>query len=569
MRKMAFLVLAVALCAAASAGVETADVVIVGSTPAGISAAVQLARMGKKAIVLSPTDRIGGMTTSGLGQTDVGRPEAFGGIARDFYRSVSAYATGEWSERTQWCFSPSAALRLLEILEKREKLDIRRGERIDRSAGKVKVEGEGERRRIVSVLGESGTEYRAKMFVDATYEGDLMAAAGVSYVVGREGNAVYGETINGAQPGKGHHRLAQGIDPYVVRGDKSSGLLPGVETEPMGAVGAGDGRLQAYCYRLCLTDVESNRVPFAKPAGYDEREYEILFRHYECGAATNEYPFSLGPLPEWKCDANNTGGVSFDWIGHSVRWPEASYAEREEIATAHKRYQQGLLWTLANHPRVPQGIRDLVSKWGLAKDEFVDSDHWPRQIYVREARRMVGEYVMTEHECRGTRRVPRPVACGAYQMDSHHCRRYVGADGFVHNEGDVQDGRDGALEPYGIDYLAIVPKRGECGNLLVPVCLSASHIAYGSLRMEPVFFALGQAAGTAAALALDAGCAVQDVDYASLRQRLVADGQALPRDGASCARPPLFSRVVPPKRLVRVVKDFRFSGFAPRFYFTR
>jgi len=529
----AFLFLAISLPLAAA---ETADVVIVGSTPAGLTAAAQLTRMGKKAIVLSPTDRIGGMTTSGLGRTDVGRTEAFGGLARDFYRSVSAYATGEWSDGTQWCFSPSAALRLLEIMEKREGIDIRRGERIDRR--KVKVEGQGQQRRITSLQTLGGTEYRAKVFVDATYEGDLMAAAGVTYTLGREGNEKYGEKINGAQPGKGHHRLSQGIDPYVVKGDPTSGLLPGVESEPMGEVGSGDRRLQAYCYRLCLTDVESNRVPFAKPDGYDTREYELLFRHYECGEPTNACPFSLGPLSEWKCDANNTGGVSFDWIGHSVRWPEASYAEREEIAAAHRRYQQGLLWTLANHPRVPQGVRDLVSRWGLAKDEFTDSDHWPQQIYVREARRLVGEYVMTEHDCRRTRRAPRPVACGAYQMDSHHCRRYVGADGFVHNEGDVQEGRNCSLEPYGIDYLALVPKRGECANLLVPVCLSASHIAYGSLRMEPVFFALGQAAGTAAALALDAGCAVQDVDYSALRRRLVADGQALVPEGRQPAAYP-------------------------------
>lgn len=519
------LLCAASLALTASASVETADVVIVGSTPAGISAAVQLTRMGKKAILLSADDRIGGMTTGGLGRTDVGRPEAFGGFAREFYRAVSAYATGEWSDRAQWCFSPSAALRLLEIVEKREKLDIRRGERLDR--GKVKVEGGDGRRRIASLLTEGGTEHRAKVFIDATYEGDLMAAAGVSYVVGREGNAAYGESANGAQPGRGHHRLAEGIDPHVVPGNKSSGLLPGIEAEPMGQAGAGDRRLQAYCYRLCLTDVDSNRVPFAKPEGYDESEYEILFRHYACGAPTNACPFSLGPLPEWKCDANNDGGVSFDWIGHSARWPEASYEERAEIAAAHKRYQQGLLWSLANHPRVPKSVRDLVSKWGLARDEFVDSGNWPRQIYVREARRLVGEYVMTEHNCRRSRSAPRPVALGAYQMDSHHCRRYVGKDGFVHNEGDVQDGCDGALEPYGIDYLSLTPKRSECVNLLVPVCLSASHTAYGSLRMEPVFFALGQAAGTAAALAADAGAAVQDVDYETLRKRLVADGQAL------------------------------------------
>ena len=378
------------------------------------------------------------------------------------------------------------------------------------------------------------------MFVDATYEGDLMAAAGVTCFVGREGSSKYGETINGVQRGRGSHALMPGVDPYVVKGDPASGLLPGVERDDGLPDGAGDSRVQAYCYRMCLTDDPANMIPFKKPADFDEREYELFFRNCEQGDV--KVHRNQGPMPNRKTDTNNDGGFSTDYIGQSRRWAEAGYAEREEIARRHLSYQQGLMWVLANHPRTPKAMRDEYSKWGTCRDEFVGErgDGWQWQLYVREARRMVGEYVMTEHDCRGNRKAPRPVAVGAYQMDSHHCRRYVGDDGFVHNEGDVQVGSrhprfvNGhpqpyeAFDPYGIDYGAIVPRKGECANLLVPVCVSASHIAYGSIRMEPVFFALGQAAAVGAALAVSSGCAVQDVDYGRLRERLIAGGQVLP-----------------------------------------
>ena len=555
------------------ASVHSADLVVYGSSPAAISAAVQAKRMGISCIIVAPETRIGGLTTGGLGQTDIGNKTAFGGLALQFYKDVADYYKDEanWTRQkradylpdgqcsgtkgtdSMWTFEPSAALKILEGWEKRNALEIHRGKRLDRSKGMVKVEevevgGRGRQRRIVSLLTEDGTEYRGKMFVDATYEGDLMAAAGVTYFVGREANATYGETVSGIQcAGAVSHQFLEGVDPYVVKGDPKSGLLPNVEPyNPKERDGDGDRRVQAYCFRMCLTDVPENRIPFAKPANYDARDYELLLRNFEQQGKGEKnrqwgvggFPWINSKMPNCKTDTNNRTGFSTDFIGRNWAWPEASYAEREKILKEHLDYQRGLMWTLANHPRVPEYVRKEVSRWGTCKDEFKDGlgDGWQNQLYVREARRMVGDVVMTEHHCRGEIEVKNPVAMGAYGMDSHHCRRHVGADGFVRNEGDIQDYSKHTkasgkpferFPPFGIDYGAIIPKRGECTNLFVPVCLSASHMAFGSIRMEPVFFALGQAAGTAAALAVREGCAVQDVPYPVLRKRLLADGQVL------------------------------------------
>ena len=544
---------------------ENFDLVVYGSSPAALSAAVQAKRMGLRAVVVSPETRIGGLTTGGLGQTDIGNKSAFGGIALEFYRDVAKWysdpshwkwqkpeeyfpdgqCAGSKSGGSMWTFAPSAALAILEGWERRDGLDIRRGEFLDRERG---VEKDGAR--IVAVTTLSGRTYRGRMFVDATYEGDLMAAAGVKYSVGREANSVYGETLNGIATdacGSRHHNFHAGVSPYVVEGDRSSGLLPGVE--PHNAAekpGDGDGRMQAYCFRMCLTDVPENRIPFKRPEGYDERMYELLFREYAaveknpdekvpgCLNGRDFVPLIMSRMPDGKTDSNNRTAFSSDFIGMNHEWPEASYARREELLKAHLDYQRGLMWTLANHPRIPKRVREYFSKWGTCRDEFNDGpgDGWQSQLYVREGRRMVGEMVMTESHCRGEKKVSRPVAMAAYTMDSHHVRRVETADGFVRNEGNFEDSRGaglkGGMAPYGIDYGAIVPKRGECVNLLVPVSLSASHVAFGSIRMEPVFFALGQAAGTAAAVAVEKGVAVQDVPYADLRRRLVADGQVLP-----------------------------------------
>ncbi len=541
--------------ACVAAGVDAAithdcDIVIYGSTPAALSAAVQAKRMGRSAVVVSPETRIGGLTTGGLGQTDIGNKAAFGGLALQFYKDVAAYygnpdhlvvqfpnekrrkatSTGILKGESKWTFEPSVALSILEGWEKRDGLDIRRNEWLDREKGVEKKDG-----RIVSIKTLSGNVYRGKVFIDTTYEGDLMAAAGVSYHVGREANSVYGETLNGNEPSYAkYHQLHKGIDPYVVPGDPKSGLLPCVEPyDPDFKPGDGDKRVQAYCFRMCLTDNPANRIPFKKPEGYDEKDYELMFRHLALGPLDrNGMPWINSKMPNCKTDTNNRTGFSTDFIGQNWNWPEASYAEREKILAAHLKYQQGLMWTLANHPRVPEKIRNEVSRWGTCKDEFKDGfgDGWQKQLYVREARRMVGEYVMTEANCRGKVVAKRPIAMGAYTMDSHHVRRYVTAEGYVRNEGDVEVGTDDKgrrFPPYPIDYGAIVPKRAECANLFVPVCLSASHIAFGSIRMEPVFFALGQAAGTAASIAVADGVSVQDVPYASLSARLRADGQVL------------------------------------------
>ena len=539
-------------CVASVAGVAACDcdIVIYGSSPAALSAAVQAKRMGRSAVVVSPEMRIGGLTTGGLGQTDIGNKAAFGGLALQFYKDVATYygnpdhlvvqfpdekkrkatSAGILKGESKWTFEPSVALSILEGWEKAHGLDIRRNEWLDRAQGVEKKDG-----RIVSIKTLSGNVYRGKVFIDATYEGDLMAAAGVSYHVGREANSVYGETLNGNEPAYAKfHQLHKGIDPYVKPGDPKSGLLPCVEPyDPNFKPGDGDKRVQAYCFRMCLTDNPDNRIPFKKPEDYDEKDYELMFRHLALGPLDRHgMPWINSRMPNRKTDTNNRTGFSTDFIGQNWNWPEASYAEREKILAAHLKYQRGLMWTLANHPRVPEKIRKEVARWGTCKDEFKDGlgDGWQKQLYVREARRMVGEYVMTEANCRGSVIAPCPVAMGAYQMDSHHVRRYVTEEGYVRNEGDVEVGsnvKGRRFSPYPIDYGAIVPKRAECANLFVPVCLSASHIAFGSIRMEPVFFALGQAAGTAASIAVADGVVVQDVPYAALSARLRADGQVL------------------------------------------
>ena len=548
-----------AACALAAGAQESFDVVIYGSSPAALTAAIEAQKLGKTAVIVCPEKRIGGLTTGGLGQTDIGNKSAFGGLSLRFYRDVADFykdaSAWKWQKRDEyipdgqcsgtkgedsmWTFEPSAALKILERWEREHKLDIRRGEFLDREVGKVKVEGEGEQRKIVSIRTLSGKEFVGKMFVDATYEGDLMAAAGVSYAVGREPNAQYGETISGIATkamGAQHHQFLPKVDPYVKKGDPKSGLLPWVEPyNPDEKEGDGDKRVQAYCFRMCLTDVPENRIPFAKPANYDERNYELLFRnmevlaqHPELGGWSKGVPWINSKMPNRKTDTNNCLGFSTDFVGQNWAWPEASYAERAKILKAHLDYQQGLMWALANHPRVPDWVRNEVSKWGTCKDEFKDGlgNGWQTQLYVREARRLVGDYVMTEMNCRGKRVASRPVAMGAYGMDSHHVRRRVTKDGYVMNEGNVEDWSMKG-KPYPIDYGALIPKRDECANLFVPVCLSATHMAFGSIRMEPVFFALGQVSGAAAALAIADGCSVQSLEYAKLAKRLVADGLPL------------------------------------------
>jgi hypothetical protein len=471
----------------------------------------------------------------------VGNPGIVGGLSRQFYHRVflhyrdegvwkhgtRAQFTGAAGQNTKaidadhelmWVFEPHAAERIFDDLVHDANVVVVFGERLDLNGGVTK-----DGPRITAIKMESSATFTAAVFIDASYEGDLMSKAGVRYAVGREGNDVYGETINGIQAAKAtKNQLPQGIDPYVVKGDRAGGLLAGVNANPGGADGTCDKRIQAYCYRMCLTDVPENRVALEKPEGYDESRYELLFRAIEAGQTSRFFKFDL--MPNRKTDSNNDGGISTDFIGMNYDYPEADYATREKMAAAHEDWQRGLVWTLQNHPRVPPEIRDKYAKWGLPKDEFIDDGNWSRQLYVRESRRMLGERVATERNLRDDADVRRSIGVGAYTMDSHNTQRYVDANGHVRNEGDVQIR---VPKPYRIDYGSITPKASECTNLLVPVCLSASHIAYGSIRMEPVFMILGQSAGTAASAAIDDRIAVQDVKYEKLRERLVADGQVL------------------------------------------
>jgi hypothetical protein len=539
-----FSYLALALPAIFFGQARQSDILIYGCTSGAMTAAIQAKRMGKSVQVVCPERHLGGLTASGLGWTDSGNKAVIGGLSRQFYHRVwQHYQKPEawrWQKReeygnkgqgtealdqgsrTMWIFEPHVAETVYEQWVKEMKIPVVRDAWLDREKG-VRKEGD----RILSIATLDGKTYSARMFIDASYEGDLMAAAGVEYHVGRESVKTYDEKWNGVQTGVLHHRHHFGavktpISPYVVPGDPSSGVLPRISTEPPGSYGEADKKVQAYCYRMCLTQVPDNRVPFPKPPRYDPKQYELLLRVFAAGWRETFDKFD--PIPNAKTDTNNHGPFSTDNIGRSWDYPEASYARRREILQEHVEYQQGWLYFIANDPRMPEDVRSAMAKWGLAKDEFKDNGNWPHQIYVREARRMIGRYVMTENELLKRRSTPESVGMGSYGIDSHNIQRYITPDGYVQNEGDIGVSTNG---PYQISYGSLVPRKGQAANLLVPVAVSSSHIAYGSIRMEPVFMILGQSAATAAAMAIDAKIPVQDVPYDQLRIRLLADGQVL------------------------------------------
>ncbi len=532
--------LVMALAAHSAAAPLDADVVIYGGTAAAIAAAVQTKRMGKSVRVVAPEQHLGGLMASGLGWTDSGNKAAIGGLSRGFFHRVwqtyQAETAWTWQTRaefgtrgqgstaddggqpTMWTFEPHVAERIFEDWLRKTDIPVHRNQWLERQHGVTMKDGH-----ILAITTLDGNIYTGKMFIDATYEGDLLAAAGVSFTVGREANEKYGESLDGVQVRHAvKHQFEKPVSACVVPGDPASGLLARVSALPPAADGSADDKVQAYCFRTCLSDHPDNRVAFAKPDGYDPQQYQLLARYLQAGwsAVTGKFD----PIPNRKTDTNNHGGFSFDNIGMNYDYPLASYQRRREIIHEHITYQQGLLWFLANDAQVPAAIRTKMAKWGLAKDEFTDNGNWPYQIYVREARRMVSDFVVSEGHLTLAKATPRPVGMGSYNMDSHNVQRYADAQGNARNEGDVEVG---LKYPYPVDYLAIVPRRGECPNLLVPVCVSASHIAYGSIRMEPVFMILGQSAATAAALAIDASCAVQDLPYPALRKRLLEDGQVL------------------------------------------
>jgi FAD dependent oxidoreductase len=520
-----------------------ADVIVYGGTSSAVTTAVQVSRMGKSVIIVSPDKHLGGLTSSGLGYTDSGNKEVIGGLAREFYQLIYQHyhkpESWKWQKqseygnegqgspaidgenRTMWIFEPHAAEDAFETMIKDNGITVYREELLDRKDGVISKNG-----KIISLRTLNGNTFKGKIFIDATYEGDLMACAGVSYHTGREANSVYNEEWNGVQTGdiahKHHDFDDMNVSPYIIPDDPSSGVLPRISTTDPGVKGDGDNRIQAYCYRTCLTKVSENRVPFTRPDGYDSTQYELLLRIYDKGWRNTFLKFD--PIPNLKTDVNNRGPFSFDNIGMNYEYPEASYEKREEIIKEHITYQKGLLYFIASDPRIPADVHDEMIKWGYSKDEFQENNYWPYNIYVREARRMMGDYIMTENDVLGKRKVPQSIGMGSYNLDSHNTQRYIKPDGFVENEGDIELS---AGKPYQIDLGSIMPKREECANLLVSVCVSSSHIAFGSIRMEPVFMILGQDAGTVAALALDKKKDLHDISYEEIKARLLADGQVL------------------------------------------
>ena len=552
-----------------------ADIVVYGATSGGVAAAIAASREGKSVLLLEPGRHLGGLTTGGLGATDIGNKAAIGGIAREFYEHIHQYyakpESWNWQkpeelakemagqERakdplvektgrpTKWTFEPHVAMDIYKQMLRDAKVEVEFGQRL----ATVKKDGA----RIVEITMENGRVFAGRMFIDASYEGDLMAKAGVSYHVGREANAEYGEAIDGVRAVTPQHQFKVAVDPYVKSGDPSSGLLPFIQPGDGGRPGDGDRCVQAYNFRLCMTKVVGNILPWTAPPGYDEKKYELLARYLEARVAAGKMPkakelLSLGLMPNGKTDTNNNGPFSTDFIGCNYDYPDGDYATRERIWKEHENYIRGFLYFLATSQRVPQPLHDEMNQWGLAKDEFAATAGWPPQMYVREARRMISDYVMTEHDCRWERKVADGVGLGAYNMDSHNCQR-LAKNGRAENEGDVQVGVRG---PYPVSFRSIVPKAAQCNNLFVPVCLSATHIAYGSIRMEPVFMILGQSSAVAAAIAMDDGVTAQKVSYKKLAAKLKAQGQIISNDGFPAA-PPRQALALQADKLAGIVVD--------------
>ena len=513
------------------------DVVVYGDSSGAVVAAIAAKREGRSVIWVNPTGFPGGMSASGLGATDfLGKRGTFGGIASEFYDGV-AKAYGTDFVRS---FEPHVGRQVFEDMITAAGVTVVHNEKLDRTSGRgVTMEG----RRIKAITTLSGKTYQGKMFIDATYVGDLMAAAGVTFTVGREPESQYGEDMAGVRRGDTNPRVHYGqkdkdhfvkeVDPYVKPGDPSSGLLPHINKSDGLTNGHGDKKIQAYNYRVCLTTDAANRIPIEKPPGYREIDHELLLRNFDAGDM--RLPALVEPLAGegQKVDWNNMHAVGSDYVGANYEYPEASYERRREIEKAHETYIRGFLWTMANNPRVPEKLRQRTATYGLPKDEFADNGGWPWMIYIREARRMVTDYVMTQLDCAGQRTAPDPVALGSFGMDSHCVQHIVTDSGKLQNEGVIWRVPP---RPYGISYRSVIPKRGECENLLSPICLSATHVAHGSIRMEPVFMALSQSAAIAAGLAIDQSVSVQDVPYPALREKLEAAKQVVRPE--SWKRPP-------------------------------
>ncbi|MDR2037527.1 MAG: FAD-dependent oxidoreductase [Bacteroidales bacterium] len=490
------------------------DICVYGGTSAGVIAAYTAKKMGKSVILIEPGKRLGGLSSGGLGQTDIGNKYAITGLARDFYRRLGDH----YGKFEQWIFEPKVAEALFLDYIKKGEVDIMYDSRlvsVKKENGSIKeimVENS------VNPSPENNKVIKARMFIDCTYEGDLMAKAGVPYATGREDNKEYNETINGVQLMHGH-QFPDGIDPYVIPGNPESGLVWGVTGNILEPNGTGDKKIQAYNYRICLTSDPANLVPISRPEGYDSTMYELLVRLIKAQPdkkSLNDY-FIWSRMPNNKTDINNRNGFSTDMIGANYDYPDGSYEVREKIIKDHEIYTKGLLYFFGHDPRVPQEIRTEMLKWGYPKDEYVEYGHWSPQLYIREARRMIGAYVMTQANCQGKEVVEDGIGMAAYTMDSHNCQRLV-INGQVKNEGNVEVGGFG---PYPIAYRSITPKQEDCRNLLVPVCLSSTHIAFGSIRMEPVFMVLAQSSAVAASMAIDGKKDVQHIDVKKLQNTLI------------------------------------------------
>ena len=516
-----------------TAPTSEADVVVYGGTAGGVIAAVTAAREGAKVVLLEPRDHLGGMVSGGLGWTDYGKKDVIGGASLEYFERVGR----KYGVPVEWRFEPRVAEEVFRELVAEAGVRVLFRHRLKEKTG---VEKSGAR--LARITMDNGAAFAASIFIDASYEGDLMAQASVSYTFGRESSATYGESLAGVRDRTPKHQFQVQVSPFDERGR----LLPEISAEKKAQDGSADRKVQAYNFRVCMTQRADNRVPFPKPAGYAPARYALLARLLEAmdrlkreaaaSKATLEKPQDVDAmyraklpwaiedvmkpdvLKNGKTDTNNNGAFSTDYIGGSYDYPDGSYAVRDRIWREHTDYVQGFLYFLQNDPQVPGPLHDIMATWGLCRDEFTDSGHWPHQLYVREARRMIGEYVMSQQDIQTNLAKPDPIGMGSYNSDSHNVQRIVNAEGFVENEGDMQV----PVQPYQIPYRVMLPKRAEASNLLVPVCFSASHVAYSTLRMEPQYMIIGHAAGLAAKMAIDAKTAVQDVDTNALTGKLRA-----------------------------------------------
>jgi hypothetical protein len=504
--------------------VKQFDLVVYGGTAGGVVTAIAAAREGLKVALLEPRNHLGGMMSGGLGWTDFGKKEVIGGYSLEFFQRVGK----QYGEPITWYFEPHVAEQVFKDWCKEAGVQVFFNHRLREKTG-VKKRGT----EITELALENGARFQAKVFADCTYEGDLMAQAGVSYTWGREGSDQYGESLAGVRDRTPKHQFlarkdlkdpkSEWLPVQLKPRDERGKLLPEIYAGDKGKAGQADKKVQAYNFRMCLTDDPNNKVPFPKPPGYNAARYELLARFLKEAERVAGRPLALIDVMKpdklgknRKLDVNNNGAFSTDYIGGSWDYPNGDYKTREKIWQEHINYVAGFFYFLANDPQVPKQLQAEMRQWGLAKDEFVDTNNWPHQLYVREARRLVGEFVMTQKDIQDELNKPDVIGMGSYNSDSHNIQRIINDEGYVENEGDMQV----PVKPYQIPYRILLPKRQEATNLLVPVCFSASHVSYATLRMEPQYMIIGQAAGVAAKLAVEKKSAVQDVETKTLSTKL-------------------------------------------------